>query len=174
MLQRTRWQAETPDVPGPWLFPLPPSHGRSNHLANIISDGLVAAMIVKLLASLRCGIGLSFAIGFADGWTVPAAFAAENKPVDFARQIQPLLIKRCSECHGPDKPKNNLRLDRRADALKGGKSGLPAFVPGKSGESELIKRITTSNAEDIMPPKGEPLTAEQIALLRKWIDQGAE
>lgn len=100
--------------------------------------------------------------------------AADAGSVDFARQIQPLLIKRCSECHGPDKPKNNLRLDRRADALKGGKSGLPAIVPGKSGESELIKRITTSNAEDIMPPKGEPLTAEQIALLRKWIDQGAD
>ena len=102
------------------------------------------------------------------------AHAAESGPVDFARQIQPILIKRCSECHGPDKQKNNLRLDRKADAFKGGKSGWPGIVSGKSAESELIKRITTQNPEDLMPPKGEPLTAEQIELLRKWIDQGAD
>ena len=102
------------------------------------------------------------------------AHAAESGPVDFARQIQPILIKPSSECHGPDKQKNNLRLDRKADAFKGGKSGWPGIVSGKSAESELIKRITTQNPEDLMPPKGEPLTAEQIELLRKWIDQGAD
>lgn len=130
-------------------------------------------MIVKLLASLRCWIGLSLAIGFADGWTVPAAFAAETKPVDFAREIQPILVKRCSECHGPDKQKNNLRLDRKADALRGGKSGQPAIVAGSSAGSELFKRVTTQDPDDLMPPKGDPLRAEQIGLLKAWIDQGA-
>src|SRR6266404_3422881 len=64
------------------------------------------------------------------------AFAAEQPKVDFARDIQPIFIKRCFECHGPDKQKSDLRLDRKADALRGGKSGKPLFLAGKSAESE--------------------------------------
>ena len=56
------------------------------------------------------------------------AFAAEQAKVDFARDIQPIFIKRCFECHGPDKQKSDLRLDRKADALKGGKSGKPLLL----------------------------------------------
>src|SRR5437867_8983091 len=99
-------------------------------------------------------------------------FGAEQAKVDFARDIQPIFIKRCYECHGPDKQKHDLRLDRKADALKGGKSGKPLLLPGKSAESEIIARVTSQDPDEVMPAKGERLTAEQIGLLRAWIDQG--
>jgi mono/diheme cytochrome c family protein len=101
------------------------------------------------------------------------ASAADQPNVDFNRDIQPIFIKRCYECHGPDKQKNDLRLDRKQDAFRGGKSGKPTLVPGKRAESEIIARVTSSDPDERMPSKGEPLTAEQIALLRAWIDQGA-
>src|SRR5207245_6033862 len=97
--------------------------------------------------------------------------AADQTRVDFARDIQPIFIKRCYECHGPDKQKHDLRLDRKAEALKGGKSGKPLLLPGKNAESEIIARVTSKDPDELMPAKGEPLTAEQIALLRAWIDQ---
>ncbi len=99
--------------------------------------------------------------------------AADSPKVDFSRDIQPIFIKRCYECHGPDKQKNDLRLDHKEDAFRGGKSRKPIFAPGKSAESHLIERVTAKDPDEIMPNKGEPLTAEQIALLRAWIDQGA-
>ena len=100
--------------------------------------------------------------------------AASPSKVDFARDIQPIFIKRCYECHGPDQQKNKLRLDLKADAFRGGKSGQPAIVPGKSSESEILKRVTTDDPDEVMPDKGERLTPEQIAALRAWMDQGAE
>jgi mono/diheme cytochrome c family protein len=99
--------------------------------------------------------------------------AAEQTKVDFGRDIQPIFIKRCFECHGPDKQKGGLRLDRKEDALKGGKSGKPFVVAGKSTESELIHRVTTEDADDVMPAKGERLTPDQINALRAWIERGA-
>jgi len=98
---------------------------------------------------------------------------AVQPKIDFSREIQPIFIKRCYECHGPDKQKSDLRLDRKAEALKGGKSGKSLFVAGKSSESEIVARVTSQDPDEVMPAKGEGLTAEQIALLRAWIDQGA-
>src|SRR5262245_24898013 len=102
-----------------------------------------------------------------------AAVALRAAPVDFRRQVEPIFVKRCSECHGPDTQKSQLRLDRRTTALKGGKSGKPAIVPGDSKSSEVMLRVTSSDADERMPPKGEPLNEQQIADLRAWIDQGA-
>jgi hypothetical protein len=93
--------------------------------------------------------------------------------MEFVREVQPIFIKRCYECHGPEKQKSNLRLDRKADAFKGGKSGDPVFVPGKSAESQILKRVTSADPEEMMPPKGDRLTEEQIKNLRRWIDEGA-
>ena len=93
--------------------------------------------------------------------------------VDFRRQIEPIFVKRCSECHGPDVQKAKLRLDRRAEAFKGGKSGKPGVVPGDSQASEVLARVTASDPDERMPSKGEPLTEEQINDLREWINQGA-
>ncbi len=103
-----------------------------------------------------------------------AADAPPVAKVDFAKQIQPLLADKCFRCHGPDKHKNDLRLDVKTAALQGGASGR-VIIPGKSGESLLIKHV--KGLEDLkrMPPEpNDPLTAEQIELLRAWIDGGAD
>lgn len=99
----------------------------------------------------------------------PAVTAGE--PVDFDRDARPLLVKHCFACHGSDKQRGGLRLDRTADALRGGDNG-PAIVLKKAGESLLIKRVTEIDPDKRMPPKGNPLTASEIATLRAWIDQG--
>ncbi|MBK8092996.1 MAG: DUF1553 domain-containing protein [Verrucomicrobiaceae bacterium] len=90
---------------------------------------------------------------------------------DFDREIRPLLQERCVECHGPEKQKADLRLDARIHAFKGGESG-PAIIAGKTSASPLFKHITATGDER-MPPKGEPLTADQIAKIKAWIDSGA-
>ncbi len=98
---------------------------------------------------------------------------AATAPVDFARDIEPLLASRCFKCHGPEKQKADLRLDGPALALRGGDSGK-VIVPGKSAESKLIQLVAGLDPEAVMPPKGERLTAREVGLLRAWIDQGAQ
>ncbi len=93
--------------------------------------------------------------------------------VEFARDIEPLLIKRCYECHGPDQQKAKLRLDSRATALESGKSGQPAVVPAQPHASELIKRVTASDPDEMMPPKGARLTVQEVSALKQWIQEGA-
>ena len=92
--------------------------------------------------------------------------------VDFARDVRPILAKHCVACHGPDKQRGGLRLDRRADALKGGDSGK-ALVPGKSGDSLLLKKISTADASERMPQGGAPLGAADVKTLTAWIVAGA-
>jgi len=105
---------------------------------------------------------------------MPALAAAQ---VDFNRDVRPILSDACFACHGPDeaKTKGKLRLDSREHALKPAKSGALAIVPGKPDESELIKRILTSDEEDVMPPPKahKTLTIAQKETLRAWIAQGA-
>ena len=100
--------------------------------------------------------------------------AALGEPIDYARQVKPLLAARCYTCHGALKQQANLRLDTAASAVKGGDSGA-AVSAGKSGESLLIQRITTADIDQRMPPEGEgsALTAEEVARIKDWIDQGA-
>lgn len=105
-----------------------------------------------------------------------AGFVAAGEqpdPVDYVQDIKPILSRRCYSCHGTLKQKNDLRLDTAALAIKGG-SGGAAIVPGKSDQSLLIDAVTGAEGVKKMPPEGEPLTAEQIAALRAWIDQGAK
>ena len=86
----------------------------------------------------------------------------------------PLLEKDCVACHGPEKSKAKLRLDSYAALLKGGESG-PAIIPGKSGESSLVKRLLLPPGhDDHMPPDGKPQpSADDIAVLQWWVDAGA-
>ncbi|OAI46598.1 hypothetical protein AYO44_11085 [Planctomycetaceae bacterium SCGC AG-212-F19] len=101
--------------------------------------------------------------------------AAEG--VDFQRDIRPILSDNCFKCHGPDEStrKGKLRLDGRDHAIKAGRSGAIAVVPGKPEASELLKRITTADADEVMPPPdtGKKLTPKQVDLLRRWIAAGA-
>ena len=103
---------------------------------------------------------------------------AKNTPPDFTREVRPILSRHCFKCHGPDDltRKGKLRLDIREDALKAGKSGAIAIVPGQPDHSEFIKRILTSAEEDLMPPPEtkQPLTESQKDILRRWIQSGAE
>lgn len=104
---------------------------------------------------------------------IASAVAAneDHAQIDFARDIQPLLTKHCVTCHGTDKRESGLRLDMRADALRGGDSGR-VIVPGTSGKSPLVHRVSSADPDERMPPD-KALSAKQIALLQAWIDQGA-
>ena len=105
----------------------------------------------------------------------PPKSAPARRTVDFNTQIKPILTAHCLKCHGARKQEGGLRLDHRATALRGGDSGQ-LLVPGKSTESEIAKRISAKDESERMPPveKGnKPLTAQQIALIRKWIEEGA-
>jgi hypothetical protein len=107
------------------------------------------------------------AIGFVLCGTL---VAGEN--VDYLRDVKPILAKHCASCHGAVKPKGGLRLDTAAAGIKGGTGG-PAIVPGKSDESPLIEAVTGDGGIERMPLKRPPLSEQQIATLRRWIDQGA-
>ncbi|MFO0429058.1 MAG: DUF1553 domain-containing protein [Planctomyces sp.] len=103
-------------------------------------------------------------------------FAAQGEESsDYASRIRPILRDRCYACHGGLKQEGNLRLDTAASAIQGGDSGS-AVRPGESGASLLLKRVASTKPEERMPPEqeGEPLTAEQIELIRRWIDSGAK
>jgi formylglycine-generating enzyme required for sulfatase activity len=94
--------------------------------------------------------------------------------VNFVTEIKPLLESTCLSCHGPEKPKGELQLMTRALAIKGGEKGT-ALVAGKSADSPLYKlTVLPPKHDDIMPPKGEPLTSQQADTLKRWIDEGAE
>ena len=91
----------------------------------------------------------------------------------YAETIQPLLDQHCFRCHG-DKEKGGLNLRERAKALAGGESGDPAVVPGHPEQSRLIEAITSDDEDLQMPPKGDRLSAADVAVLRKWITDGAD
>jgi mono/diheme cytochrome c family protein len=95
-----------------------------------------------------------------------------KRPVSFSKEIKPIFESSCIKCHGRGRVKAGFRLDTRETILKGGDSG-PAIIPGKSAESLLIALVQGVDPDNVMPKKGTRLTAEQIGLLRGWVDQGA-
>ena len=107
--------------------------------------------------------------GVKDSSTLPPP---ANRKVDFVKEIRPLLASKCYPCHGPSQQKNQLRWDVKAVATRGGISG-PAFKPGKSAESLVIRLVGGLQPGLVMPLQGERLTSTEIGLLRAWIDQGA-
>ena len=103
----------------------------------------------------------------------PAAKAALRDTVDFIREVRPIFADHCVKCHGPDKQKGGLRLDLKASLMKGGDDGK-VIEPGHSADSKLVHLVEGRDPDKVMPAKGPRLTSEQIGLLRRWIDQGAE
>jgi hypothetical protein len=126
--------------------------------------------------ALLCGSGLAAVAAAADG---PGAGAGGTRrgTVDYSREVRPILSKNCFACHGQDEAhrQNGLRLDQRDVATKELKSGAVAVVPGTPDESELIARVTEDDESMRMPPRkaGGRLTKAEVALLRRWIEQGA-
>jgi len=101
--------------------------------------------------------------------------ATVDRKIEFKRDIEPLFQKHCISCHGEKKQKGKLRLDSRRITLdKGGLSGTAVKI-GNANASLLYQRVIgIDELEDLMPPKGDPLTADQLGLLKAWIDQGAD
>lgn len=102
----------------------------------------------------------------------PAPTSSDGK-VDFAREVFPILSRRCFSCHTGEQPASGLRLDSRAAMLQGGDSKEPALIPGQADESLLIKLVKGLDEDRVMPPRGDPLTDAQIQTLRQWINEGA-
>jgi hypothetical protein len=93
--------------------------------------------------------------------------------VDFTRDVQPIFAQSCYSCHGAKAQLGGLRLDAKTTALAGGQSGK-AIVAGKSADSLLLQRILGSGEQARMPMGGKPLPPDKIAIIRQWIDAGAE
>ncbi|MEX2382417.1 MAG: c-type cytochrome domain-containing protein [Opitutales bacterium] len=100
---------------------------------------------------------------------------AADRPIDFVAEIKPLFEASCLECHSGDRPKSRYGMETREDTLAGGREGTAIF-PGESYKSPLIHYVTRLVEDLEMPPEdeGDPLTPEQISILRAWVDQGAE
>lgn len=104
---------------------------------------------------------------------------AAKKDLTYDKDIKPMLEKSCVNCHGPEKPKSKYRVDSREAIIKGGESGDPAIIPGKSEKSPFVLYSADLVVDMEMPPtdkreKYPAWTKEQIALVRAWIDQGAK
>tara|TARA_R110002049_G_scaffold285698_1_gene466656 strand:- start:20280 stop:23087 length:2808 start_codon:yes stop_codon:yes gene_type:complete len=105
--------------------------------------------------------------------SIVASSRSNADPVDYERDIAPILEDRCLYCHGEDEQESGLRLDRRAKMLRGGDSGLAAIVPGKPDKSYLIEVIKHVDEDMAMPPDDDKLPDEEIELIARWIEEGA-
>ncbi len=138
------WLASTPEVPVPSLPKGMPARNEVDHF--------LGARIAEV---------------------APAYENAPKDGPDYFKDIKPILERHCHDCHRGAKSKGGLRLDTLTAALKGGKSGDAAIVPGRPETGALLQRVKTGDEDEVMPPKGERLTTAEIALLETWISQGA-
>ena len=126
--------------------------------------------LARILVS--CALGVSVAHSALTPEQAAQLPPPAGHRVDFSKEIKPIFEASCIKCHGRGREKGGFRIDNRETLLKGGDSG-PAVAPGKSTESLLIELVQGFDPDNVMPKKGSRLTAEQIGLLRAWIDQGA-
>jgi ankyrin repeat protein len=179
-----RFLLERQEDDGTWhvarrTFPFQPTmaSGFPHHRDSWISAAATSWAVLALTQALP--------VGTASGRpTVAQTTPAERSPhdvqkVDFAQQIKPLLERSCAACHTGEKPRAFFRIDSREALLKGGFSGVAAIVPGHSGKSQLVEYVSGQVPDSEMPPKAQrrrfpALSNEELALLRAWIDQGAE
>jgi hypothetical protein len=130
----------------------------------------------------KCLICILFfpVVSYGSAWLIPKASAQNRiagqsrlrRQIDFKRQVEPIFARSCYQCHGAKKVMGQLRLDSGELAMKGGVSG-PSIIPGDGKQSLLLKRILGEGNEARMPMGGAPLKPAEIALIGKWIDQGA-
>jgi hypothetical protein len=132
-------------------------------------------MKLSLLTRFASGLGASLLVLgiMPSGAAADPSVPSRKLTVDFARDIKPILSEHCLECHGPEKARGGFRLTNRVAALGASASGASAIVPGKPEASELVRRITTTDRDERMPPrKKEPLRPAEIEKLRQWIAEG--
>ncbi len=94
-------------------------------------------------------------------------------PVSFSKDLAPILLTKCQSCHGPKKAKGKYRVDTFLRAMDKGASDQPGFTPGNLDESEVYYRLITDDKDERMPLDAEPLSGEQIALFKRWIEEGS-
>jgi hypothetical protein len=160
-------------------FPFQPTMGSGfpHHRDSWISAAATSWAVLALTDVLP--------VGSAPGQPATARQTSRFDPstngmkVDFARQIKPLLERSCVACHGQERPRAHFRVDGRDAILSGGESGTAAIVPGHSEQSLLVDYVSGRVPDSEMPPKARRdrfpgLARDELALLRAWIDQGAE
>jgi len=130
--------------------------------------------MMKIYVSAVFGLTLAFGVALAG----QHRFAFGGEPnVDYSRDIRPILSDKCYKCHGPDRAalQADLRLDLKQDAFEEHDSGLP-IEPGRSVDSIVYQRISSTDPDEKMPPpdSGKVLTPQEIARIKRWIDEGAE
>ncbi|MBI3820323.1 MAG: PSD1 domain-containing protein [Planctomycetes bacterium] len=137
----------------------------------------IGIVICAALVSAAGHLGGKLVYGesyLSDAWEAATSRGASSSASnEFDYSIMPILTKRCFACHTGEKPESEFSLATRERALKGGKSGKPAIVPRNSKDSRLIAMITGAPGATLMPPRGKPLAAAEIDIIKKWIDGGA-
>ena len=179
-----RFLLETQEDDGTWhvarrAFPFQPTmkSGFPHHRDSWISAAATSWAVLALTQASP--------VGSASGkpaiaqQTLPVRTPKDEQKIDFAQQIKPLLERSCVGCHSGEKPRGLFRIDGRDAILKGGASGEAAIVPGHSEKSPLIDYVSGNVPDSEMPPKAQrkrfpALRTDDVALLRAWIDQGAE
>lgn len=130
-------------------------------------DGMKGARILAVLALIAAGPSNCL-------WAAEGEAEAEPGKVSFHRDVRPLLERHCQGCHQPAKPLGGLVLTGFDPLLKGGESGTAGVVPGKPDESEIYIQIVSQGGDPpAMPKDREPLTSDEVAKIRQWIEEGA-
>jgi mono/diheme cytochrome c family protein len=141
---------------------------------SVILHFSVSRWLVEIFAWVLANVLVFFTASAAEPIDETKLPPAASGNVDFDRDIKPIFEANCYRCHGPERPKSHFRLDNRDAALKGGDNGVD-IIPGNSAKSPLVHYIARLVSDMEMPPpgKGEPLSSEEVAKVRAWIDQGA-
>lgn len=136
----------------------------------------VAKPAKSRVPKLKTAAFFILAVAAVSAWPIASSLfhKTPQNTVEFSRDIQPILNQNCVACHGGVRQKNGVSFIFREEALGRGKSGRRTIVPGDPDASELIARVTSTDPETRMPYHGPPLRPQQIALLRRWIKQGAK
>src|SRR5215207_3916668 len=149
-------------------------HSRSPHVRPFVEE--TGSMPNRLhVFAVSCLVAILALIGWR---TLPVALADEASaqaaaPVDYARDVKPILAAHCYDCHGASKRKGGLRLDSKLDVFQGGDRGESPIKPGDAKKSHLMELVRGDDPDLYMPPKGKRLTKDEIDVLTRWIDQGA-
>jgi hypothetical protein len=179
-----RFLLETQEDDGTWhvarrAFPFQPTmnSGFPHHRDSWISAAATSWAVLAL--TQVAPVGTAAGKPAIAHQTVPVRTPKTEQKIDFTQQIKPLLERSCVACHSGEKPRGFFRVVTRDAILKGGASGEPVIVPGHSEKSPLVDYVSGNVPDSEMPPKGQrkrfpALQTDDVALLRAWIDQGAE
>ena len=131
----------------------------------------------NLASSAPLTVVLALIVAAPRAWAdqTPSAGPSESASAVafFEQKVRPILVNHCYACHSADtKPAGGLRVDDRRGLLEGGNTG-PAVVPGDPASSQILARVIHKNSRRRMPLEGEPLTAQEVSDLTKWIEYGA-